>query len=56
MADETKRVIIINEGTLKKSLNAPPDTPRPAAPKAQSVTTQSPQAATSSNNTEKKNG
>jgi hypothetical protein len=47
MTNENKR-IIINEGTLKKSLNAPPETPRPPAPKSQTTAP--------SNSSDKSNG
>ncbi len=30
--------VVINEGTLKRNVNPPPTTPRPAAPKAQVAT------------------
>ena len=36
-----ERRVLINEGTLKRNINPPPTTPRPAAPKAQ-VAPQSP--------------
>jgi hypothetical protein len=37
MADKPQqdRRVVINEGTIKKNLNPPPNTPRPAPPKAQ---------------------
>jgi hypothetical protein len=35
--------VIINEGTLKKNLNPPPNSARPAPPKAQVATPPPPQ-------------
>jgi hypothetical protein len=41
MADKPRQDqrVVINEGTVKKNLNPPPTSPRPAPPKAQVATT-----------------